>query len=207
MSWFKNLIRDGETGEPKKELIRKLKLLAAAAALGVALILLGGLGGKADQTVPPAAREQTAERATDPVPVKTAMASEEEYLSQRLCQMLEQVEGAGKVKVTVRLQNSTRTEYAVNTSTGKKTTQEKDQSGGTRVLTEDTDTGQLVLVTRNGEQTPVLSREVAPAVAGVLVVADGAGDPAVKARLFRATQVALGVEPQKVVVMARKAGE
>ncbi|GAB6156891.1 hypothetical protein JCM39194_00910 [Desulfotomaculum varum] len=207
MSWFNNLIRDSETGEPKKDLIKKLKLLAAAGALGVALILLGGLGGKADQTAPPAAQGKPADRATDPVPVKTAMASEEEYLSQRLCQMLEQVEGAGKVKVTVRLQNSTRTEYAINTSTGKKTTQEKDQSGGTRVLTEDTDTGQLVLVTRNGEQTPVLSREVAPTVAGVLVVADGAADPAVKARLFRATQVALGVEPQKVVVMARKAGE
>ncbi|SHE62165.1 hypothetical protein [Desulforamulus putei] len=207
MSWLKNLVGDGEAGGPKKEQMKKIKLMAAAAVVGIGLLFLGGLGDDKPDRTPPPVKEKAAANENRSNPARTAMASEEEYLSQRLCQMLEQVEGAGKVKVTVRLQNSTRTEYAINTTTGKKTTQEKDQSGGTRVLTEDTDSGQLVLVTRNGEETPVMSREVAPTVAGVLVVADGAGDPAVKARLFRATQVALGVEPQKVIVMARKAGE
>ncbi|MEW6695728.1 MAG: hypothetical protein ACOY35_10250 [Bacillota bacterium] len=207
MSWLKKLTGDGEADGPKKEQTKKIKLLAAGAVVGIGLLFLGGLGDDKPAQTPPPAKEKAAVVETQNNPAKTAMASEEEYLSQKLCLMLEQVEGAGKVKVTVRLQNSTQTEYAINTSTGKKTTQEKDQSGGTRVLTEDTDTGQLVLVTRNGEETPVMSREIAPSVAGVLVVADGAVDPSVKARLFRATQVALGVEPQKVVVMARKAGE
>nr|WP_315989154.1 hypothetical protein [Desulforamulus aquiferis] len=128
-------------------------------------------------------------------------------MANKLCEMLQQVEGAGNVKVTVRLDTSTETQYAVNTSTGKKTTLEKDQAGGTRTLTEDTDTGQLVLVNRSGEQIPVLSREIAPSVAGVLVVAEGAANPRVKAELFRATQVALGIEPHKVIVMPRKGGE
>ncbi|MEW6065428.1 hypothetical protein P378_19315 [Desulforamulus profundi] len=207
MSWLKNLVGDGEADGPKKEQMKKIKLLAAGAVIGIGLLFLGGLGNDKSAKTPPPVQEKAAVIQNQNNQAKTAMASEEEYLSQKLCQMLEQVEGAGKVKVTVRLENSTQTEYAVNTSTGKKTTQEKDQSGGTRVLTEDTDTGQLVLVSRNGEETPVMSREIAPTVAGVLVVADGAGDPGVKAQLFRATQVALGVEPQKVIVMARKAGE
>lgn len=207
MSWLKDLMGDTEAEGPKKEQTKKIKLMALGAVLGIGLLFLGGLGEKNNEQNPPSVKEKAAATQEQKEVVKSAMASEEEFMAQKLQQMLEQVEGAGKVKVTIRLENSTATEYAVNTSTGKKTTQEKDQSGGTRTLTEDTDTGQLVLVTRNGEETPVLSREIAPTLAGVLVVADGAVNPQVKAELFRATQVALGVEPQKVVIMARKAGE
>lgn len=207
MSWLKELVGDKEADGPKKEQVKKLKVLAAGALLGVGLLLVGGFGEKETTKTPLPVKEKAAVVEDKNETVQSAMATEEDYLAQKLQAMLEQVEGAGKVKVTIRLENSTETQYAINTSTGKKTTLEKDQSGGTRTLTEDTDTGQLVLVSRNGEETPVLSREIAPTLAGVLVVADGAINPQVKAQLFRATQVALGVEPQKVVVMARKAGE
>ncbi|MCL6639637.1 MAG: hypothetical protein K6T80_08185, partial [Firmicutes bacterium] len=117
------------------------------------------------------------------------------------------VEGAGRVEVSVRLQASTRAEYAVNTTSGKKTTQEKDQSGGSRVITEDTGSGQLVM-NRSGQgiEAPVVERETAPQVAGVLVVAEGAGDAAVKAKLFEASRVALGIEPQKILVVPMERG-
>lgn len=206
MSWWKKLIGDGEKAGPQKEQAKKLKIMLAGAVIGIGLLVIGSLGQEKQVQSPPPTSDQVEIKAKESQRVKTAMATEEDFMAQRLCQMLEQVAGAGKVKVTIRLENSTRTEYAINTSTGKKTTQEKDQSGGTRTLTEDTDTGQLVLVTRGGEETPVMSREIAPTVAGVLVVADGADNPRVKAQLFRATQVALGVEPHKVIVMARKAG-
>lgn len=207
MSWLKNLVGDGEADGQKKEQMKKIKLMAAGAILGVALLLIGGLGDDKPSNTPPSEQTNPTIAKNQSNTAKTAMASEEEYMAQKLCNMLQQIEGAGTVKVTVRLETSTQTQYAVNTSTGKKTTQEKDQSGGTRILTEDTDTGQLVLVNRDGEETPVMSREIAPQVAGVLVVAEGAGNPRVKAELFRATQVALGVEPHKVSIMAKKAGE
>lgn len=208
MSWLKGLMGDGEVDGPKKEQAKKIKMLAVGALLGVGLILWGSTGDDNTQSeTPPPARQNAILTQPQNTPEKKAMAAEEEQLAAKIRDMLQQVDGAGEVKVTVRLESSTQTEYAINTSTGKKTTQERDQSGGTRTLTEDTDTGQLVLVTRNGEETPVLSREIAPAVAGVLVVAEGANNPVVKTELFRATQVALGVEPQKVIVMAKKAGE
>lgn len=207
MSWLKKFTGDSEDGGPKKEQIKKLKFMAAGLLLGVGLILMGSWGDKPAKQVNPPAAVKESPTATQKSDGQTTMAVEEDHLAQKLRDMLQQVDGAGQVKVTVRLEDSTQSEYAVNTSTSKKTTQERDQSGGTRTQTEDTDTGQLVLVTRNGEETPVMSREVAPTIAGVLVVAEGASDPKVKAELFRATQVALGVEPHKVVVMAKKAGE
>ncbi|MEG6615895.1 hypothetical protein V6C27_05565 [Peptococcaceae bacterium 1198_IL3148] len=132
------------------------------------------------------------------------MMAEEKYLADKLQQMLAMVEGAGDVQVTVRLASSSRSEYAINTSTGTKTTEEKDQAGGTRVQTEGNDTGQLVLIKDNdGKEIPVLQQETAPNVSGVLVVATGASDPAIKTELFRAVRVALGVEPQKILVLPK----
>ncbi|HAU31614.1 MAG TPA: hypothetical protein DCW46_04990, partial [Desulfotomaculum sp.] len=94
-------------------------------------------------------------------------------------------------------------QYAVNTNSSKKTTEEKDQVGGARSITEYTDSGQLVF-TRNGqEETPVVEQTESSRVAGVLVVAQGAKDPEIKARLFEAVQVALGIEPQKVLVLPK----
>ena len=138
----------------------------------------------------------------------TQMSDEEDHLAAKVCQMLSQIQGAGEVEVSVRLASSSQSEFAINTTTGQKTTQEKDQSGGSRVLTETTDNGQLVVIHSNeGSEIPVTKRQFAPKIAGVLVVAQGAGDPQIKASLFDAICVGLGVEAHKVQVMPKKEGE
>ncbi len=198
---FKDFFKGGE-----KE---KIRWLATAFAVLVGLFFLIG-GSPFD----------TSEKPADPLPVtphdgneqvkdiqtaQPSIAEEERYLAEKLKAMLEQVEGAGKVEVTVRLQSSSRAEYAINTTSNTKTTQEKDQAGGTRVLTEDNDSDQLVLIqSKDGTEIPVLQQETAPKVSGVLVVAEGAAKPETKAKLFRAVQVGLGVEAQKILILPRK---
>lgn len=177
--------------------------LVGLAVLGIfMLVYAGNWGGtKNSSTEPPGANISIPPAGEQQAP--SGMSAEEELLSKKLCQMLRQVEGAGMVEVSVRLLETTQAEYAVNTTTGKKTTQEHDQSGGTRVTTEDNGSGQLVMNRNGQEERPVMEREIAPRVAGILVVAEGAGDSLVKAMLFDATRVAMGVEPQKILVLPR----
>lgn len=184
----------------------KVKWLTTAFAALVGLFLL--IGGNPFQASPPPTINTPPQENNQSVVDKDSgqpnIVNEEEYLANKLQQMLKLVEGAGEVEVTVRLASSSTAEYAVNTSTGTKTTQEKDQSGGTRVQTEDNDTGQLVLIRNNGgQEVPVLQKQTAPNVLGVLVVSEGAKDPVIKAELFRAVRVGLGVEPQKVLVLPK----
>ncbi|MBE3588589.1 MAG: hypothetical protein IMW93_08565, partial [Thermoanaerobacteraceae bacterium] len=205
--WNRFTGRRGEEDLPGKLQDRKLWLLGGLVALGVALLLLGSVSPPVKQ--PPVqnnASPSTQEVRTQ-APEGSAMARQEASLEEKLRQMLGQVEGAGRVEVTVRLASSSREEFAVNTTTSKKTTQEKDQAGGTRITSEDTDTDQLVVVRDGRGEMPVATREEAARVAGVLVVADGARDPGVKARLFQAVQVALGIEPQKILVLPRERGD
>ncbi|WP_018084982.1 hypothetical protein [Desulfurispora thermophila] len=137
---------------------------------------------------------------------QTGMSGEEKQLADKLQQMLSEVEGAGKVRVTVRLAASARQEFAVNTTLGHKITQEKDQSGGSREISENSDATQLVVVRGQNIEQPVVKQEQAAQIAGVLVVASGAADPQVKARLFQAVQVALAVPGHKILVLPAREG-
>lgn len=183
---------------------RQFWLLLLLLTLGMMLMLLGScdIGKPASRDTQPQDGQTPENAVKTSVAGNSLMNNEEKALAMELQQMLQAVSGAGRVEVSVNLASSTYNNYAVNTTSGLKTTQEKDQSGGTREITENTNSGQVVL-SRNeqGYEGPVLERELAPEVAGVLVVAEGAGDPRIKASLFRAAQVALGVEPQKVIVL------
>ncbi|MCL6610971.1 MAG: hypothetical protein K6T66_05455 [Peptococcaceae bacterium] len=200
-NWLNRLSsgRDGG-GEPQKLARKKLIWLAGAVFLGISLIILGNGGGQS----PPPVKEKTAETGEEKAEgavQKSIMAAEEEALASKLQAMLERIDGAGSVRVTVRLASSARETYAMNTTAGRKTTVEKDQGGGTRTINENNDVSQLVMA-RNGKgEAPVVEMESASKVAGVLVVAGGAGNPQVKERLFEAVRVAVNVEPHRIVVL------
>lgn len=185
---------------PTKDMFRRNLWLAGLAALGIILLLFPWTNRV--KPAEPAPEQSGLSVAAPSEQAGNGMSAEEERISNRLCEMLRHVEGAGQVKASVRLSGSNREEYAVNTTTGKKTTQERDQTGGTRLTTEDTSSSQLVM-NRNGSggEQPVVERETAAQIAGVLVVAEGAGDARVKAKLYEATKIALGIEPQKIMVL------
>ncbi len=183
---------------PPKLQKKQLWGLACLVILGVILIL----SGHGKSTPKNALSQDPKEKAVSFY--RSVTAQEEETMARALEQMLGQVAGAGKVKVTVRLASSTRQEYAVNTTSSRKTTEEKDQGGGNRLTTENTDQGQVVLIHNGQEEKPVVEKEQAARVEGVLVVAEGASEPHVKASLFQATRVALGAAPQKIIILPKE---
>jgi stage III sporulation protein AG len=196
-----------ENGLPPKEQGRRNLWLIGLAGLGVLLLVFSGVRGENTTSgQQPLSQEESG--IVLQKQFKSSIAFEENKLSENLCNLLSRVEGAGRVQVAVKITGSTNVEYAVNSTVGKKTTQEQDQSGGTRLTTENTESGQLVMNrTESGGEQPVVERETAPRVVGVLVVAEGAGDALVKARLFEAVKVALGIEPQKIAVVPMEGGE
>lgn len=187
-------------GLPAKNIFKRNLWLAGLAVLGILLLLFPSFNQANNNEQGPASAGQTA-TVSDEQKI-AGMSAEEENISKMLCAMLRQVEGAGHVEASVRLASSAREEFAVNTTSGKKTTEEKDQAGGTRLTTEDTSSSQLVM-NKNGSsgEQPVVVSETAPQVAGVLVVAEGASNARVKAKLFEATRIALGIEPQNILVL------
>ncbi|MGQ9823408.1 MAG: hypothetical protein ACUVSK_00180 [Desulfotomaculales bacterium] len=195
--------RGEKNNYPPKQQRQKIIYLAIMVAAGVFLIILGN-GSRPSQ---PKMSQVVGEEKGKILISGSAMAQEEEAVAERLKDMLSRVEGAGRVDVTVRLASSKQDRFALNTTTGRKTTEEKDQTGGTRVITENTGNEQIVLLREAQREVPVVKEERASQIAGVLIVAEGAKDPVIKANLFRAAQVALGVEPQRIFVLPAGKGD
>lgn len=123
----------------------------------------------------------------------------EKELEEKLKNNLLQMQGAGKVQVSVSLSTGLRTEFARNENVTKRTATETDQAGGTRETTEITQNNQVVMP--GGSSQPVMVMEDRPEVAGVLIIAEGARDAKVRETIHRAVQTLLSIPGNKITVV------
>lgn len=123
-------------------------------------------------------------------------------LEKELSQILSQISGVGAVQTKVSLESDGYRIFASNERRETRQTQEKDGSGTTRDIIEKTEDRQLVL----SNNVPVLEESKAPEVIGVLVVAEGADDPAVEECVSQAVTGLLGISASRVTVLPMNKG-
>lgn len=166
--------------------------------LGVLLLLSGGI---LDRLATPSKIEVPNEVLRNTLPSNS---SYEEVLEGKLSMILTKVKGAGSVAVQVTLENSSTQEHAKNRVKESKMIQEKDTSGGIRTTTETKESEQILIGKENGADRPVVVQEKKPLIKGVLVIAEGAYDSAVKANLTKAVEAGLGVPSYRITVLAQR---
>ena len=120
--------------------------------------------------------------------------------------MLGQIEGAGRVRVMVTLAAGPAIQVVKNTTVDQSTTTEEAADSSTR-RTESINTREDHVFTRNGSaEQPVIAQTSAPEIAGVLIVADGARDVRIRARLLDAAMVALNIPANRIQVVPAGGG-
>ena len=211
MEWLKKLLGKGSKGaEPdKKPLWKKLNTMFIVAAGGILLIVLSNAFPSGGDVPENAANPDPVEKQTDTSPVRSSssdIVSMENNQARSLEAVLSQIEGVGDVSVTVNFASTPERNFAVNTSIVNKKTTENDQKGGNRIVTEEDESGQMVLVRENqgNREEPVVVKEIKPEVRGVIVVAEGAEDPETRTSLMNAVSVYLDIPLYKVVVLSKE---
>lgn len=123
-----------------------------------------------------------------------------------LAQTLSEMRGAGEVSVRVFLESGERHEYARKTTGDTRTTQESDRAGTSRVTSEERQETEVTVVrgAGGGSDQPVVVVTHLPEVRGVLVLASGASDPAVRQELTRAVRTALNLPAHRVRVLPKE---
>ena len=128
---------------------------------------------------------------------------EEDYcneLEERMEEILGKVEGVGKVEVMITLKNSK--EQVINKDTPLSSTKNVEEREGEKSESESVDQGEeTVLVSIDGDSVPYVLKEYSPTVEGVLIIAEGGDDAAVKIALIESTTVLLNVPSHKVAVL------
>jgi len=121
-----------------------------------------------------------------------------------LSSILSKIQGAGRVSVMITLDSGAEIIPAKDESTSDKVTNEKDTSGGTRVINEKTTDDKVVFTAaQGGNSKPLIIKEINPEVKGVIVVAEGAKDSKVKLKISQAVQTVLDIPAYRVTVYER----
>lgn len=105
----------------------------------------------------------------------------------KMCEVLSKIDGAGKVTVMITYESGVNKVYAYESTS-------KTVNGVTTVTEE--------LIYNSGK--PILVKEEAPKVRGVVVVADGAQNTAVKLALVKAVLALVEVSPGNIEIFASK---
>ena len=117
-------------------------------------------------------------------------------LEVKLKNVLSEISGAGKVSVMVMLDGGMKYEYATKSE---EVTTSSSLTNGTNSKT--TTNENIVMITQNGKQSPLVIREYFPDVIGVVVVCAGANNVAVKLNIISAVSTLLGVDSNKIEVI------
>ncbi len=125
--------------------------------------------------------------------------SEREYsLEVELKEILQRISGVGRAEVFITYEDDGRIIVEKDESVSEELIKEADSSGGTRTTTS----------TRNEKATvygnadaPYVIQELSPRIKGILVVAEGGGNIAVKKQIQETIEALFGLDSHKISIM------
>ncbi|MGI6144615.1 MAG: hypothetical protein GX092_06430 [Clostridia bacterium] len=169
--------------------------------LGILLMIVPGL--LLDDQNKTAVPEKIPQKSMEDMrPIASSLMSMEDVLAKQITDILSQVEGVGHVSVAISLAAGQEQDYAKNVNNQKTIVEEKDTQGGVRVTTEIDEQTEYVLVQSRNE--PLVLKEKAPEIKGVLVVAEGANDVELKIQLSRAVQSLFDLPAHKIMILPKE---
>lgn len=188
-----------------KEQARLIPLVAVLLFIGILMVQAGPLFG-VDSGASPSERPPNTTLVSSNSLAEDELTRLERQKAADLEAMLGQIQGSGRVQVMVTLEAGPAIEVVKNTTIDQSTTTETASDSSTR-QTQSTNTRHDHVFTRDGaSERPVISQTSAPEVAGVLIVAEGAKDVRIKARLLDAAMVALKIPANRIEVVPADGG-
>ncbi|MCT2537522.1 stage III sporulation protein AG [Aquibacillus koreensis] len=136
---------------------------------------------------------------------KTDQVSEiEAQYEEDLTNLLEKIAGISEVEVMVNLDSTKQKVFEKNLIVGKQTTEENDQNGGERLVEDNTEEQQVVIVRQGDQEVPLIVHTKKPSVRGVLVVAKGVDHIELQQWVVEAVSRVLDVPSHRISVMPKK---
>lgn len=158
---------------------KKVAFIAAIGVFGMLLIFFSGFDSGVEK-----------KNTTNP----TAQKSYEQETEQKLRQLIESIEGAGKTEVMITFESSGESVFARDLSEDVENAQ-KDSSR----KTED----KYVIVENDGSEGGLLTKAVYPKVRGVAVCCDGASDSVIRQRITETVSALFDINSTNISVVRR----
>ena len=163
---------------------KKLLIIVAIGIIGMALIFIS--------EIRPAQKQPLRESKT------SEAVSYEEAVERKLKKIVESIDGAGTAEVMIVFSSSKESVFA-------KDTDEDIENGETGDSKKTKSKSKYIIVENDGAENGLLTKAVYPAVNGVAIVCDGAGDSVIKQRIVETVSALFDINSKNISVV-RKAG-
>lgn len=153
-------------------------------------------------------KESTKNKVTDSSKVlantDTTEGRTEEELEDKLADILETINGVGKVKVLIKYSESSSVVAMYNETSSESKSEEKTGDGETKNTTETENKKEIVYTDEDGESKPITEKVVMPVIEGAIITAQGASNSNVKTSIISAVEAVTGLAVHKIQVFEMK---
>lgn len=185
-----------------KKLLLNLAIIILA---GILLMLISDIVGNLTKKKAPVKDSGNVEVNTNSaLPVSKTGNDYEDTLKNDLASTLSQIQGVGRISVMIYFETGEESVPGVNKNNNSKKTEEKDTEGGTRNTIEDVNGETTVILNKGSDTEPFIVKKVKPKIGGVMIVAEGADNIAIKEQLLNSVRTLLNIPASKVAVMTMK---
>lgn len=126
------------------------------------------------------------------------------YLENKLCSILQNMNGAGKVEVFITLHDAGGTIVEKDISY-RRNNDSKNEGGTTTSSAEYEDTQETVYtVDENGNDVPFVAKQILPSIEGILIVAQGGDNETVKNQMKEAVLSLFELDEHKITIVKMK---
>ena len=198
---IKNFFNKEEEGDNKKKIenLAVLVVVLIVTLVAVNLIWSGGKKEKKDTSNDPNKKLASMDETSSTI---SSAANTQDTLATKLEEILEKIEGVGKVKVLITYSQTNETVPLYNEDTSQKDTQETDTSGGSRKVVETDVKRDIIYQESNGEKTPITKSIMSPKIEGAIITAKGANNASVKTNIIQAVEAVTGISSHKIQVFS-----
>lgn len=132
--------------------------------------------------------------------ISTSSVSDYYSLQSSLEEILESMEGVGKVKVLINYSETSSLIALYNETITESSTQEEDTSGGTRNITQTDTQKEIAYSEEDGNSEPITQKVIMPTIEGAIITAEGASNATIKANIISAVEAVTGLATHKIQV-------
>ena len=127
-----------------------------------------------------------------------------EDLEKKLEEILETINGVGKVKVLIKYSESSQVVAMYNETSSENKTEESDGEGGTKNSTETETKKEIAYTDEDGTSKPITEKVVMPVIEGAIITAQGASNANIKSSIVSAVEAVTGLAVHKIQVFEMK---
>lgn len=125
----------------------------------------------------------------------------QDKVKNELKNVLTKIKGVGEVEVIIHFEGGEELIPALDSEKSTTVTEERDSNGGNRVNNNNKDGTKVVMSNQGSSTQPLILKKYNPKIIGILIVAEGAGDPKISYDLTKIVSSLYDISDSKVSVI------